>query len=82
VVAAGGAAGPGGGRGGPARGALTGLGTNTDQAVTDTFKVVFQDNDSDLATIHLGTGYTVNTTTLGMDPLARLRRLRGRRGTM
>jgi hypothetical protein len=32
-----------------------------------TYEIAVEANTSDLATIHLGTGYTVNTTTLGMD---------------
>jgi hypothetical protein len=31
------------------------------------YEIAVEANTSDLATIHLGTGYTVNTTTLGMD---------------
>jgi len=33
-----------------------------------TYEIAVEANTSDLATIHLGTGYTVNTTSLGMDP--------------
>jgi uncharacterized protein with FMN-binding domain len=33
-----------------------------------TYEIAAEANTSNLATIHLGTGYTVNTTTLGMDP--------------
>jgi hypothetical protein len=33
-----------------------------------TYEIAVEANTSDLATIHLGTGYTVNATTLGMDP--------------
>jgi hypothetical protein len=90
--------------------ALVGVGTSAAQAATDTFKVVFQDNDNVLAgysnsgsnftttagmkagtsplvallsdssyeaafeintdnlgTVHIGTGLSVNTTTLGID---------------
>src|SRR6202034_2130009 len=32
-----------------------------------TYEIAVETNTSDLATIHLGTGYTVNITTLGMD---------------
>jgi hypothetical protein len=32
-----------------------------------TYEMAIEANTSDLATIHLGTGYTVNTTTLGMN---------------
>ena len=37
-------------------------------APASTYEIALQANTTDLATIHLGTGYTTNTTTLGMDP--------------
>ena len=49
-----------------------GMRPGTSPAITPepdgTYEIAAQANTSDLATIHLGTGYTVNTTTLGMDP--------------
>ncbi|MGH3394673.1 MAG: hypothetical protein ACRDPO_08285, partial [Streptosporangiaceae bacterium] len=33
-----------------------------------TYEAALEANTSDLATIHIGTGYTTNNTTLGMDP--------------
>jgi hypothetical protein len=49
-----------------------GMKPGTSPAITPepggTYEIAAQANTSDLATIHLGTGYTVNTTTLGMDP--------------
>src|SRR6185437_2731215 len=48
-----------------------GMRAGTSPAITagpaSTYEVAVEANTSDLATLHLGTGYTVNTTTLGMD---------------
>jgi uncharacterized protein with FMN-binding domain len=49
-----------------------GMQPGTSPAITPepdgTYEIAAQANTTHLATIHLGTGYTVNTTTLGMDP--------------
>jgi hypothetical protein len=49
-----------------------GMQPGTSPAITPepdgTYEIAAQVNTAHLATIHLGTGYTVNTTTLGMDP--------------
>jgi hypothetical protein len=49
-----------------------GMKPGTSPAITagpaSTYEIALEANTSNLATIHLGTGYTTNTTTLGMDP--------------
>jgi hypothetical protein len=48
-----------------------GMGAGTSPSITPepdgTYEIAVEANTSDLATIHVGTGYTVNVTTLGMD---------------
>ncbi len=48
-----------------------GMGAGTSPSIAakpdGTYEIAVEANTSDLATIHLGTGYTVNITTLGMD---------------